>query len=53
MAEVNTDRLKLNLYREIEEADKAGDDRAKLEAYKKLQDIYISEESIGEKAFVY
>ena len=53
MAEVNTDRLKLNLYREIEEADKAGDDRAKLEAYKRLQDIYISEESIGEKAFVY
>ena len=26
---------------------------SKLEAYKRLQDIYISEESIGEKAFVY
>ena len=47
------DRIKLNLYRELEQAEKDGDDRARLETFRKLQNILISEETIPEKALVY
>ena len=51
--EPDMSRIKLNLHRELEQADKDGDDRKKLEIYKKLQNIYINEESPGEKAYIY
>ena len=51
--EPDMDRIKLNLYRELEQAEKDGDDRARLETFKKLQNILISEETLPEKALVY
>ena len=51
--EPDMSRIKLNLHRELEQANKDGDDRKKLEIYRKLQNIYISEETVGEKAFIY
>jgi len=51
--EPNIDRILLNAYRELEAADESGDDGAKLQAYRNLQKILISQETIPEKAFVY
>ncbi len=45
-------RQKLELFRELEKAEADGNDKRKLEIYRQLQNIYISEESIMEKAFI-
>ena len=50
---VDNSRVKLNLFRELNEAQEQGDQKRQLEIYRKLQNIYISEETIGEKAFIY
>jgi len=51
-AESFSQRQKLDLFRELEQAEADGNEKRKLEIYRKLQNIYISEESIMEKAFV-
>ena len=50
---VDNSRVKLNLFRELNEAQEQGDQKRQLEIYRKLQNIYISEETPGEKAFIY
>ena len=51
-AESFSQRQKLDLFRELEQAEADGNEKRKLEIYRKLQNIYISEESIMKKAFV-
>ena len=51
-AESFSQRQKLDLFRELEQAEADGNEKRKLEIYRKLQNIYISEESVMEKAFV-
>ena len=47
--EPNIDRILLNAYRELEAADESGDDGAKLQAYRNLQKILISQEQYQKK----
>ena len=51
--EPNIDRILLNAYRELDAADESGDEGAQLQAYRKLQKILISQETIPEKALIY
>ena len=51
-AESFSQRQKLDLFRELEKAEADGNEKLKLEIYRQLQNIYISEESVMEKAFV-
>ena len=51
-AESFSQRQKLDLFRELEQAEAEGNEKRKLEIYRQLQNIYISEESVMEKAFV-
>ena len=51
-AESFSQRQKLDLFRELEQAEADGNEKLKLEIYRQLQNIYISEESVMEKAFV-
>ena len=50
-AESFSKRQKLDLFRELEKAEAEGNEKRKLEIYRQLQNIYISEESVMEKAF--
>jgi len=50
---IDTSSQKLELFRAIDAAEKDGNDKAKLEAYRQLQSLYISEESYLEKADVF
>tara|TARA_R100000479_G_C6250582_1_gene152242 strand:+ start:128 stop:559 length:432 start_codon:yes stop_codon:yes gene_type:complete len=49
---IDTSAQKLELFRALDQAEKDGNDRAKLEAYKKLQDLYIADEEWYETAAI-
>jgi len=51
--EPDMDRILLNAYRDLAAADESGDEGSKLQAYRNLQKILISQETIGEKALIY
>ena len=51
--EPDMDRILLNAYRDLDAANESGDEGAKLQAYRNLQKLLISQETIPEKAFIY
>ena len=49
---IDTSSQKLELFRALDQAEKDGNDRAKLDIYKKLQNLYIADEDYFDKAGV-
>ena len=49
---IDTSAQKLELFRALDEAEKEGNDREKLEIYRNLQNLYIADESYFKKAGV-
>ena len=49
---IDTSAQKLELFRALDQAEKDGNDRAKLDIYKKLQNLYIADEDYFDKAGV-
>ena len=49
---IDTSSQKLELFRALDAAEREGNDRAKLEAYRQLQALYIADEDYFDKAGV-
>ena len=49
---IDTSSQKLELFRALDQAEKDGNDRAKLDIYKRLQSLYIADEDYFDKAGV-
>ena len=49
---IDTSSQKLELFRALDQAEKDGNDRAKLDIYKQLQSLYIADEDYFDKAGV-